>query len=46
MEESVEKSCWSVTLWAVVAVVGFVLIGSFVTGGDATIVASTASAVQ
>ncbi|MEP1208735.1 MAG: hypothetical protein ABJM29_14705 [Rhizobiaceae bacterium] len=42
MEQSVEKSCWGITLWAIAIVLALVLIGSFVMGSstDATATAS------
>ena len=41
MDESVEKSCWGVTLWAIVAVLAIVLIGSFVMGSETAVSTST-----
>ena len=41
MDESIEKSCWGITLWAIAVVLVVVLIGSFVLGSGPTINATT-----
>lgn len=45
MEESVEKSCWSITLWTVAIVVGVTLAASFIMGADPSVSLTTASTV-
>lgn len=34
MEETVEKSCWGITVWAIALVLAAVVVGSFVLGAD------------
>ncbi len=36
MEQTVEKSCWGITLWAVIIVVGLFALGSFVSHSNKT----------
>jgi hypothetical protein len=45
MNESVEKSCWSITLWAIAVVLVVVLLGSFVMGSGMDVGATTKIAV-
>ena len=41
MDESVEKSCWGITLWTIAIVLAVAVIGSFVMGPDAGVSATT-----
>ena len=41
MDESAEKSCWGVTLWAIAVVVAVVIIGSFVMGPKVSVNATS-----
>ncbi len=34
MDETIEKSCWGITLWAVAIVVGITLLASFVMNAE------------
>ncbi len=36
MNDSIEKSCWGITLWAVAIVMGVTLVASFVTASEQT----------
>ncbi|MEP0942577.1 MAG: hypothetical protein ABJH63_03655 [Rhizobiaceae bacterium] len=46
MDESVEKSCWGITLWAIAIVLVVALVGSFVLGTDASVSATTSMTVS
>jgi hypothetical protein len=46
MEQSVEKSCWGITLWAIAVVLAVVLIGSFVMGSDADVTSAVSLTVS
>ena len=46
MDESIEKSCWGITLLAIAVVLAVVLIGTFVMGSDSTLNATTITTVS
>ena len=41
MDESVEKSCWGITVWAIAIVLVIALVGSFVMGANPDVSATT-----
>ncbi len=46
MDETVEKSCWGVTLWAIAIVIIAAVVLSFIVGGSDTIAAGSSITIS
>ncbi len=46
MDDSVEKSCWGVTLWAILVVLGIALVSSIFLMGDQSAAIATSTVIS
>ena len=46
MDETVEKSCWGVTLWAIAIVMIAAIVLSFIVGGSETVVTGSSAVIS